>query len=123
METRAALRTLAALSQDTRLAIFRYLVERAPQGAIVGEIADALSVAGATLSFHLKELTQAELLESTQQGRFVRYVANLQAVQALVGYLTENCCGGDASKCGPICVPAPARKARVTRKRRPRAAK
>jgi ArsR family transcriptional regulator, arsenate/arsenite/antimonite-responsive transcriptional repressor len=119
METKAALSLLAALAQETRLTVFRFLVERAPDGAIVGEIAEASGVGGATLSFHLKELTHAGLLVSTQEGRFVRYAANLSAVQQLVSYLTENCCGGDVAKCGPICVPVPAVP---VKKRRPASA-
>ena len=113
METKAALKALVALAQDTRLAIFRHLVERRPDGAVAGSIADELKIPAATLSFHLKEMTHAELLESSQEGRFVRYTASLAVVQDLVGYLTENCCGGDLSKCAPVCVPGPA-KAKVS---------
>jgi ArsR family transcriptional regulator len=109
METRAALKALAALAQDTRLAIFRHLVELGPDGAVAGSIAESLDIPAATLSFHLKEMTHAELLESTQEGRFVRYTANLAVVQDLVGYLTENCCGGDVSKCAPVCAPSSAK--------------
>lgn len=107
METKAALRMLAALAQESRLAVFRFLVERAPEGAVVGDIAEAAGISGATLSFHLKELTHAGLLASTQEGRYVRYAARLSAVQELVSFLTENCCGGDVAQCGPICVPIP----------------
>lgn len=110
METKAALKALAALAQETRLGIFRYLVEKGPDGAFVGSIAEDLSLAAATLSFHLKELTHAELLDSTQEGRFIRYTANLAEVQNVVNFLTENCCGGDASKCAPVCAPAPAKR-------------
>jgi ArsR family transcriptional regulator len=106
METKAALKALAALAQDTRLAIFRLLVERGPDGAVAGAIAEALEIPAATLSFHMKEMTHAELLESNQEGRFVRYSANLAVVQELVNYLTENCCGGDLSMCAPVCAPA-----------------
>ena len=120
METKAALGMLAALAQETRLSVFRFLVARAPDGAIVGEIAEAAGVGGATLSFHLKELAHAGLIASSQEGRFVRYAASLSAVQGLVSYLTENCCGGDVARCGPVCVPVPAVSAR---KRRPPTAK
>ena len=102
METKAALKALAALAQDTRLAIFRYLVEAGPEGAFVGTIAEDLKLAPATLSFHLKEMTHAELLESAQEGRYIRYTANLTVVQDVVNYLTDNCCGGDPSKCAPV---------------------
>ena len=107
METKAALKALAALAQDTRLAIFRRLVELGPDGAVAGSIAEELKIPAATLSFHLKEMTHAELLASNQEGRFVRYTASLAVVQDLVGYLTENCCGGDLSKCAPVCTPGP----------------
>lgn len=102
METRTALKALAALAQDTRLAIFRYLVETGPAGAHAGMIAGVLGLPGATLSFHLKELRHADLVESQQEGRFVRYTANLATVQAMVGYLTETCCGGNPELCVPV---------------------
>jgi len=124
METKAALKALAALAQDTRLSIFRYLVERGPEGAFAGAIGEDLGIPAATMSFHLKEMTHAELLESAQEGRFVRYTANLTVVQDVVGYLTDNCCGGDPSKCAPIVTPkavkraakTPAKVATLTRK-------
>ena len=109
METKTALKALAALAQDTRLAIFRLLVERGPEGAVAGSIAEALDIPAATLSFHLKEMTHADLLKSNQEGRFVRYTASLAVVQDLVDYLTENCCGGDVTKCAPVCTPSPAK--------------
>jgi len=117
METPTALRMLAALAQDTRLAIFRHLVERAPDGCHAGAIADHLGVPAATLSFHLKELSHAELIGGVQEGRFTRYRANLGAVQALVGYLTENCCAGNPSLCAPQRAPAapPRRRGRGAR--------
>ena len=105
MDAKTAVRTLSALAQDTRLAIYRYLVECAPDGTHAGAIAEHIGVPAATLSFHLKELSHAELIAGTQEGRFVRYTANLGAIEALVGFLTVNCCGGDASKCAPVCVP------------------
>lgn len=110
METKAALKALAALAQDTRLSIFRYLVERGPEGAFAGAIGEDLGIPAATMSFHLKEMTHAELLESAQEGRFVRYTANLAVVQDVVGYLTDNCCGGDPSKCAPIVSPKAAKR-------------
>lgn len=107
METKAALKVLAALAQDTRLAIFRYLVEVGPEGVHAGSIAETLGLPGATLSFHLKELHHADLVESRQEGRFVRYTANLATVQAMVGYLTETCCGGKPEMCVPVATPLP----------------
>ena len=117
METKAVLDALAALSQATRLAIFRYLIEAGPEGSTVGPIADALGLAAATLSFHLKELTRAELLVSRQEGRFIRYAANFDTMNGLVAYLTENCCGGKPQLCGPSCAPPKRKKSIPSRKR------
>jgi DNA-binding transcriptional ArsR family regulator len=107
METKAALKVLAALAHDTRLAVYRYLVEVGPEGVHAGVIAERLGLAGATLSFHLKELSHAGLVESQQEGRFVRYTANLETVQAMVAYLTETCCGGRPEMCAPVATPLP----------------
>lgn len=95
---------LAALAQETRLAIFRLLVERGPEGMAAGSIAEALGLAAATLSFHLKELTRARLVSARQAGRFIYYSANYSTINGLVAYLTENCCGG--STCDIACAPA-----------------
>jgi len=105
MKTDDALAALAALSQRTRLEIFRHLVEAGPDGAQVGAIAEALAVPAPTLSFHLKELSHAELVSGRQEGRFVRYTANFDAMNGLVAYLTENCCRGQPDLCGPVCAP------------------
>ena len=105
MKTKPALLALGALAQETRLAIFRYLVEIGPEGSSVGAIADALKLAPATLSFHLKELAHAALLASRQDGRFIWYAANFDTMNGLIAYLTENCCGG-AGACLPACAPA-----------------
>ena len=112
MEIQTALAALAALAQESRLAIFRYLVEVGPQGSIVGQIADALDLAPATLSFHLKELSRAGLLVAKQEGRFIRYIANFDTMNGLVGYLTENCCGGRPEQCAPACSPKPSKSTR-----------
>jgi DNA-binding transcriptional ArsR family regulator len=105
METKRALIALTALSQEHRLAVFRLLVEHAPEGLSAGLIADRLSIAPATLSFHLKELAHAGLIASRQDGRFIWYRADLEAMNGLVGYLTENCCRA-SSVCDAACVPA-----------------
>jgi ArsR family transcriptional regulator, arsenate/arsenite/antimonite-responsive transcriptional repressor len=94
---------LAALAQETRLALFRLLVEAGPAGLTAGVIAERLGVAAPTLSFHLKELTHAGLIRPAQQGRYVVYSANFDAMNALIGYLTENCC---RMRCDPECAPA-----------------
>lgn len=94
METKDALAALSALAQEHRLAIFRLLVQKGPEGLAVGKIGEALGLPNATLSFHLKELSHAGLLQSRQEGRFIFYSADFQAMNAVVGFLTENCCGG-----------------------------
>ena len=105
METRLALAALSGLAQETRLSIFRLLVARGPEGMPAGVIAEALSLANATLSFHLKELTHAGLVSARQAGRFIYYSANYRTMNELVAYLTENCCRG--TTCDIACAPAP----------------
>ena len=104
METNHAVTALAALAQETRLAIFRLLVEAGPTGLAAGEIGTSLKVAPATLSFHLKELANAGLLASRQDGRYVFYSASYPQMNALVAFLTDNCCARDG--CRPACGPA-----------------
>jgi ArsR family transcriptional regulator len=96
MKADAAVTRLAALAQETRLAVFRLLVQKGPEGLCASDIQARLKLAAPTLSFHLKELTAAGLLESRQQGRFIYYAPDYDAMNALLGYLTENCCGGRA---------------------------
>lgn len=100
METKIAVTLLAALAQDTRLAIYRLLVQQGAEGLAVGQIGERLAVANATLSFHLKELSHAGLILSRQEGRFIYYSANYEQMNVLLGFLTENCCRGEA------CTPA-----------------
>ena len=87
---------MGALAQESRLAVFRALVQAGPRGLCVGDIGARLKVAPPTLSFHLKELTHAGLIKSRQEGRFIYYSPDFKAMNQLVGYLTENCCGGEA---------------------------
>ena len=94
MEITNATVALAALGQTTRLAVFRLLVEAGPSGRMAGEIAEALGVPAATLSFHLRELVLAGLAESEARGRFVCYRANFAGMNGLIDYLTRNCCAG-----------------------------
>ncbi len=96
-----AVTALAALAQDSRLAIFRLLVENAPDGLTVGLIAEQLELPAPTLSFHLKTLTSAGLVDTTQEGRFVRCHAAMHRIDALVGFLTDECCGGHPEICKP----------------------
>jgi DNA-binding transcriptional ArsR family regulator len=116
MKVDEALAALAALSQRTRLDVFRYLVEAGQEGAPVGSIAEALRVPAPTLSFHLKELSHAGLVSGRQEGRFIRYNANFAAMNGLVAYLTENCCRRQPELCGSDCVP---KKSSPRRKRVP----
>lgn len=102
MKTEEAVAALGALAQESRLAIYRLLVQTGPQGMPAGAIAEELGLPPATLSFHLKELSRAGLAASRQEGRFVIYSANFDSMTRLVGFLTENCCGGD---CAPECQP------------------
>ncbi|MEN5291216.1 metalloregulator ArsR/SmtB family transcription factor [Stenotrophomonas lactitubi] len=102
METKNAIAALTALGHATRLAAFRLLVEAGPAGRMAGDIGTALQVPPATLSFHLKELLQAGLVESESQGRNVCYRANFSAMTSLIEYLTHNCCAGSPD---PACSP------------------
>lgn len=94
MKSKEAVAGLAALAQETRLEIFRLLVASGPEGLPAGDIAADLALPGATASFHLKELRQAGLVNFRRAGRSLIYTADFAAVGALVGFLTENCCGG-----------------------------
>jgi len=109
METIDAIRALGALAQETRLAIYRLLVQAGPEGRAAGTIGETLRIPPATLSFHLAQLAGAGLVRPRQDGRFIYYSADFGSMNALVGYLTENCCGGNA--CGP-------RQVRIQRSRK-----
>lgn len=100
METMQAIQALSALAQDSRLAIFRLLVQTGPEGMAAGVIGEKLDLPPATLSFHLAGLTRAGLAHSRQDGRFILYSANFENMNALVGFLTEKCCGGRSCKKG-----------------------
>jgi ArsR family transcriptional regulator len=138
MEIKQAVAALAALAQDTRLAIFRLLVEAGPEGMPAGRISEMLDVAPATLSFHLKELSHAGLAHARPEGRFLFYSADFERMAGLMTFLTRNCCRGMPDEClttvetalsrcspsprdrvgpRPACGPAPAK--RRTRRSRP----
>jgi ArsR family transcriptional regulator, arsenate/arsenite/antimonite-responsive transcriptional repressor len=112
METKSALTALTGLAQETRLAIFRLLVEQGPEGLAAGALAERLGLANATLSFHLKELSHAGLVTARQAGRFIYYAANFSTMADLVAYLTENCCRG--TTCDIACAPVSRRQRRVS---------
>ncbi|WP_377705509.1 ArsR/SmtB family transcription factor [Pseudoduganella sp. UC29_71] len=99
METKDVLAALAAIAQESRLAVFRLLVQVGPDGMAATKIAEQLDIAPSSLSFHLKELTYARLITSRSEGRFVIYSADVVVMNGLIDYLTENCCGG--VPCGP----------------------
>lgn len=99
MEIKEAITVLAALAQETRLSIFRLLVQTGPEGIPVGRIGEELKLAPATLSFHLKELYHAGLILSCQQGRFIYYTANFERMAAIMSFLTQNCCQGMPQEC------------------------
>ena len=103
MEKTDAITALTALAQETRLDIFRYLVQIGPDGAPAGQIAVALGLPPATLSFHLKTLQHAGLVERQRQSRSLIYAARFAQMNSLLAYLTENCCAGDPDHCAALC--------------------
>jgi DNA-binding transcriptional ArsR family regulator len=123
MEIKTAVSTLAALAQETRLGIFRLLVEAGRDGESVGRIGATLKVPGATLSFHLKELARAGLVTSRQERQFFYYAVDFERMAELMTFLTENCCKGMPQKCltvvetalGSCCAPTQS-KAKPRRK-------
>lgn len=104
MDNKQVIPALAALAQESRLGVFRLLVEAGPSGLAASKIAEQLGIPASSLSFHLKELTHAELIRPKQEGRSIIYSANFATMNALVGFLTENCCGGNP--CSSVCTPA-----------------
>ncbi len=98
-----AVQSLAALAHGSRLEIFRLLVQKGPEGLAASDIAQKVGLPNATLSFHIKGLTHAGLVNARQDGRFIYYAADFEAMNELVGYLTENCCGGQS--CAPQAQP------------------
>ncbi len=111
MKPAEVLQALGALAQESRLAVFRLLVKRGPAGHAAGEIATRLDIPPPALTFHLKELALAGLVTSRKSGRHVIYSARFDRMNALLAYLTENCCG-QGRDCAPSCAPAPRAPAR-----------
>ena len=100
MEIKEVVTALAALAQESRLAVFRALVQAGPQGMPAGKIGEATGIAPSSLSFHLKEMAHANMVSSRQNGRYVIYAANFTTMNALLAFLTENCCNGNP--CTPV---------------------
>lgn len=110
MDSSRAVVALGALAQEHRLALFRLLVQAGPEGRAAGAIAEALGIPNSSLSFHLAQLSRAGLIEPERRHRSLIYRANYDAMDALVGYLMENCCGGEA--CAPAISCTPQRQQR-----------
>ncbi len=104
MDMKNAVTALSALAQASRLEVFRHLVSLAPDGANPGDLAQTLGIPANTLSFHLKALSQAGLIDAEQSGRYIRYRANIEQMQTLVDFLTQTCCAGNPGQCVPGAV-------------------
>ena len=125
MEMKAAVSTLAALAQETRLSIFRLLVEAGRDGETVGRIGESVKVSGATLSFHLKDLARAGLVTSRQERQFIYYTVNFERMAELMTFLTQNCCHGMPQAClnivetalGSCCPPSQSKPLKKKRSR------
>ncbi len=123
MKKSTAVAALGALAQETRLEIFRRLVQKGPDGLAAGDIGDRLGLPSPTLSFHLNQLRFAGLVTSRRASRSIIYSANFKAMTGLLAYLTENCCGGTPELCAPQAhTPAPVQIQRPGRQRRKAAA-
>ena len=101
MELKRMAQALGALAQETRLSVFRYLVQAGPDGVPAGHIAAALNVASPTMSFHLKELEQAGLLVQQRQGRQIFYACDYAGMRRVIDFLQKDCCQGHPAICGP----------------------
>src|SRR5208282_4979433 len=108
METSDAVAALAALAQNNRLDVYRLLVQAGPEGLPAGSVASALKLAPNTLTFHFDRLRAAGLVTVRREGRSMIYAARYEAMNGLIAFLTENCCGGAPEECAPVstCKPA-----------------
>jgi len=102
MESQEAVRALEALAQESRLGVFRLLVEAGSEGLPAGRIAERMKLPGPTLSFHLAQLKHSGLISCRREGTSLIYSAEFDAMNELVGFMTENCCGGDPAQCAPV---------------------
>ena len=117
MKSKDAIGSLAALAQESRLAIFRMLVKRGPDGYTPTQLGAKLDVSSPTLSFHLKELQRAGLVDVRRDGRCLYYRPNFDHMNQLIGFLTDNCCVLADQGCGPECAPAAAAASPARRQR------
>jgi ArsR family transcriptional regulator, arsenate/arsenite/antimonite-responsive transcriptional repressor len=108
MNETAAIWLFGALANEHRLAAFRLLVQAGPEGMAAGEIAAALGMSPSSLSFHLTHMSRAGLIVQRRESRSLIYSADFERMNELIGYLTENCCGGRS--CAPVAKPLPRRK-------------
>jgi DNA-binding transcriptional ArsR family regulator len=116
MKKQNALAALAALAQDNRLDVFRLLVQAGPEGMQAGAVASALGLAPNTLTFHFDRLRLAGLVTVRREGRSMIYAAQFETMNELLGFLTENCCGGAPERCKPAaaCTPARGKRTKVS---------
>lgn len=116
MEKTDAVAALNALAQENRLDVFRLLVQAGPDGLPAGKVAEALDLAPNTLTFHFDRLRQAGLVTVRREGRSMIYAARFETMNALLGFLTENCCQGDVGACAPaVCKPSSSKRAKATK--------
>jgi ArsR family transcriptional regulator, arsenate/arsenite/antimonite-responsive transcriptional repressor len=108
VEAKQVIDGLGALAHETRLALFRLLVQRGPDGLAAGMIAQALGLPPSSLTFHLQQLQRAGLITQRRMSRRLIYAVDFAAMNGVVAYLTENCCGRDAAACAPTCRPGEA---------------
>jgi DNA-binding transcriptional ArsR family regulator len=106
MKTSNVIAALGALAHEHRLAVYRLLVERGPEGLPAGDIAGRIGLVPSSLTFHVQALQRSGLITQRRVSRQVFYAADFSAMNALVGYLTENCCSQGESACSPSCAPA-----------------
>jgi ArsR family transcriptional regulator, arsenate/arsenite/antimonite-responsive transcriptional repressor len=116
METKRVIEALGALAHEHRLGIYRLLVEQGPAGLSAGAIGEAVGLAPSSLTFHLQNLHRAALIVQRRESRSLIYSVDFDAMNGLVGYLTENCCAGSGASCATACEPAS--KAKATRRRK-----
>jgi DNA-binding transcriptional ArsR family regulator len=107
MKSEDAVLALGALAQESRLAIYRLLVKRGPDGYSPTDLVDKVGIPAPTLSFHLKELQRAGLIGSRREGRFLYYTTNFACMRGLIEFLTEKCCSLADTECDSTCVPVP----------------